>query len=212
MKNNNSLKLLITFNSIWTFLGVFIALLYGGTNMEWWQTLLTAIIPTLIGSTITGITTYKVNSKAQINANTEALNNLSNKLGALSDRSLENRLGVSEYDKSISSQIGVGSNDKSLSSQLGVGNDDHSICYTSKAILSILKTKEKEEIEKMAKFNKKQNDLKEKIDDITMLFKDWESLALENQNLKKQIKELESEYEKVQRNTKPNHINHSPSL
>jgi len=212
MKNNNSLKLLITFNSIWTFLGVFIALLFGGTNMEWWQTLLTAIIPTLIGSTITGITTYKVNSKAQINANTEALNNLSNKLGALSDRSLENRLGVSEYDKSISSQIGVGSNDKSLSSQLGVGNDDHSICYTSKAILSILKTKEKEEIEKMAKFNKKQNDLKEKIDDITMLFKDWESLALENQNLKKQIKELKSEYEKVQRNTKPNHINHSPSL
>lgn len=185
-------KFLFLNTYIWTFWNIFVALYFGGSDMEWWKTLLIALIPTIVGSTITCITTYRLSKKSQINSNTEALNNLSKKLGVFEGRSLENTIGVNSCDKSISAQLGVETNTKSISAQIGVGNNDVSLSHASNTILSILEAKEKEEKDKMYKFNKKQKDMKEKIDDIFMIFKDWESVSLKNRKLEKEIEELKA--------------------
>ena len=136
-------------------------------------------------------------------------------LGKFEGRSLENKIGVGEYDSSLSSQIGVTAgknsltlqhedikdllgvetNKKSLSLQLddikallGIENfDNKSISVQNKEIIKVFKKNEKERVEKIKNLNNNQKNIIEKVDALKLFSEDYINVINENSKLKHEV-------------------------
>lgn len=170
------------FNAIYTTTVIF---LYGGnSSMEWWQTLLIAILPALI----TGVITLIVSRQSQINKNTQKIDRLSAQIGT--DDSISLKTEMSKSFNSIISDIGRNDN-SSLTKQ-------HSeIIQILQKEISVLERRYEDEDRRIRNLDARQIETYKIVQDFSLFLDSWKAQTDEIQVQKERITVLLDENKKL---------------
>jgi len=151
--------------------------------MEFWQSLLLVIVP----SVITAIVTLRISRKSQLNSITKAIDELSRKLGEFNDVPLEHQLGVGIKNDNI----------QSLTKQIGIGKDEKSLTGQHKDIIDLITSDKDARAEALKKFSKKQKKILETTEEFKLFIEDWEKKTAEYNELTAEAERLREQNEEM---------------
>lgn len=173
---DNKCKNLLIFGFIWSEMMV-VYMITKESRMEFWQTLLIAVVPAII----TGIITMVISKKSQLNKLSEQLDVMKKSFGQLEDKSLRSLI------EEIRNDIGRG-DQGSLSRQHEEVKD-----LTRKQFSEIKQRYEKED-ESYRNFSRQQYDLKETMDNF---LREYTTLSVHEKELLNENLKLKIENEKL---------------
>ena len=179
-----TMKRIITLINMWscTIWGIFIVLLCfkGVLSMEWWQTILVAIIPAAISSAVT----WYINRKSQINSNTYQISKLIERLGIKEDKTLH--ADISDKFDSIISDIGRNEN-SSLTKQ---HSEMKEMLVTE---IELSERRYKDEEGRIRNFTLEQHNINKSLEEFKLFMESWKRMAEQVNKQELTIAELQTE-------------------